>query len=165
MAKHYNGKHYNGKTLKWKSIIIGKNIRMEKHYNGKNNIMEKHLQWKNITKGRGSTTHRDRRVPKIAFGGNDQYCFKHCVGRRRGSTTHRARRGPEIAVAWNPQYWFKHRLSNWLGEGFNNNYNYNYSTSCVAARGKILVRPSFSVCTLRDAEKKTHKHKVLWEKR
>ena len=53
------------------------------------------------------------------------------------------------------------------GEGFNNNNNNhnNNITSYVAARGKILVRPSFSVCTLRDAEKKTHKHKVLWEKR
>ena len=51
------------------------------------------------------------------------------------------------------------------GKGFNNNNNNNNnSTFFPAAGGQILVRPSFSVCTLRDAEKKTHKHKVLWEK-
>ena len=41
----------------------------------------------------------------------------------------------------------------------NNNYNYNYAVFSAAAGGLKIALPSFSVCVLRDAEKKTHKHK------
>ena len=44
-------------------------------------------------------------------------------------------------------------------KGNNNNNNNNYAVFSAAAGGLKIALPSFSVCVLRDAEKKTHKNK------
>ena len=50
----------------------------------------------------------------------------------------------------------QYRFKRW---GYNANNNNNYITFSAAAEALKLALPSFSVCALRDAEMKTHKHK------
>jgi ribosomal protein L37E len=55
-------------------------------------------------------------------------------------------------------------MSNWLGGGVQQQQQPPHHVLC-RRRGSKKGASQLSVCTHRDAEKKTHKHKVLWEKK
>ena len=51
----------------------------------------------------------------------------------------------------------------WGSREGGNNFNFNYFQISAAARGWKFRISYLSLVLLRDAEKETHKHKVLWE--